>query len=58
MSAKSAVTSAQATLVQAQQEYQRQADLVAKQVSTQANYDKALAQRDSAASRRAVGASQ
>ncbi len=46
--AKAAVTSAQATLTQAQAEYQRQADLVGKQVSTQANYDKALAQRDSA----------
>jgi RND family efflux transporter MFP subunit len=45
--AKAAVTSAQATLTQAQAEYQRQADLVGKQVSTQANYDKALAQRDS-----------
>jgi RND family efflux transporter MFP subunit len=41
------VTSAQATLTQNQAEYQRQADLVQKQVSTQANYDKALAQRDS-----------
>lgn len=46
--AKAAVTSSQATLTQAQAEYQRQADLVSKQVSTQANYDKALAQRDSA----------
>jgi RND family efflux transporter MFP subunit len=45
--AKAAVTSAQASLVQYQQEYQRQADLITKQVSTQANYDKALAQRDS-----------
>ncbi len=45
--AQASVTSAKATLVQAQQEYDRQADLVAKQVSTQANYDKALAQRDS-----------
>ena len=39
--------SAQATLTQNQAEYQRQADLIQKQVSTQANYDKALAQRDS-----------
>src|SRR5689334_6767580 len=46
--AKAAVTSAQATLTQAEAEYQRQAQLVGKQVSTQANYDKALAQRDSA----------
>src|SRR5580704_11736871 len=45
--AKAAVTSAQATLTQAQAEFQRQADLIQKQVSTQANYDKALAQRDS-----------
>src|SRR5580704_9697017 len=46
--AKAAVTSSQATLTQTQAEYQRQAELVQKQVSTQANYDKALAQRDSA----------
>jgi RND family efflux transporter MFP subunit len=46
--AKSAVTSAQATLTQAEAEFKRQADLITKQVSTQANYDKALAQRDSA----------
>lgn len=45
--AKASVTSAQATLTQAEAEYKRQADLVGKQVSTQANYDKALAQRDS-----------
>jgi len=45
--AKASVLSAQAALTQAQAEYQRQADLVGKQVSTQANYDKALAQRDS-----------
>ncbi len=56
--AKASVTSAQASLVQAQQEYQRQADLVAKQVSTQANYDKALAQRELGASRRPIGPSQ
>ena len=41
--AKASVTSAQATLTQAQAEYQRQAELIQKQVSTQANYDKALA---------------
>jgi RND family efflux transporter MFP subunit len=46
--AKAAVTSAQATLTQAEAEFTRQAELMAKQVSTQANYDKALAQRDSA----------
>ena len=46
--AKASVTSAQANLKQAQQEYDRQAELVGKQVSTQANYDKALASRDSA----------
>src|SRR4029077_5704450 len=46
--AKAAVTSAQATLTQTQAEFQRQADLIQKQVSTQANYDKALAGRDSA----------
>ncbi|MGH6741827.1 MAG: efflux RND transporter periplasmic adaptor subunit, partial [Bradyrhizobium sp.] len=46
--AKSSVISAQATLTQAEAEFKRQADLITKQVSTQANYDKALAQRDSA----------
>jgi RND family efflux transporter MFP subunit len=46
--AKASVTSAQANLKQAEAEYGRQADLVTKQVSTQANYDKALASRDSA----------
>ncbi|MGB7035223.1 MAG: efflux RND transporter periplasmic adaptor subunit, partial [Xanthobacteraceae bacterium] len=46
--AKAAVVSAQATLTQAQAEFQRQADLITRQVSTQANYDKALAARDSA----------
>jgi RND family efflux transporter MFP subunit len=46
--AKASVTSAQANLTQTQAEYDRQADLVKKQVSTQANYDKALASRDSA----------
>jgi RND family efflux transporter MFP subunit len=45
--AKATVISAQATLVQALAEFQRQADLIGKQISTQANYDKALAQRDS-----------
>jgi RND family efflux transporter MFP subunit len=47
-SAKAAVVSSQASLTQAEAEYQRQADLITRQVSTQANYDKALAQRDSA----------
>ena len=45
--AKASVTSAQATLTQAEAEYKRQADLVGKQVSTQANYDKALAPTNS-----------
>jgi RND family efflux transporter MFP subunit len=45
--AKATVISAQASLTQAQAEFQRQADLITKQVSTQANYDKALAARDS-----------
>jgi RND family efflux transporter MFP subunit len=46
--AKSAVIGAQATLTQTQAEYDRQATLIKTQVSTQANYDKALAARDSA----------
>jgi RND family efflux transporter MFP subunit len=46
--AKASVVSAAATLKQDEAEYQRQADLVSRQVSTQANYDKALAARDSA----------
>ena len=37
---------AKAQLQQSQAEFDRQADLVKRQVSTQANYDKALAQRD------------
>jgi RND family efflux transporter MFP subunit len=45
--ATAAVASAKANLTQSQAEFQRQADLVTRQVSTQANYDKALAQRDS-----------
>jgi RND family efflux transporter MFP subunit len=45
-SAQAAVASAKANLKQSEAEYQRQADLVTRQVSTQANYDKALAQRD------------
>jgi RND family efflux transporter MFP subunit len=45
--AKAAVTSAKATLKQNEAEFERQATLVTKQVSTQANYDKALALRDS-----------
>jgi RND family efflux transporter MFP subunit len=45
--AKAAVTSAKATLKQNEAEFARQATLVTKQVSTQANYDKWLALRDS-----------
>jgi RND family efflux transporter MFP subunit len=45
--AKAAVTSAKATLKQNEAEFARQATLVTKQVSTQANYDKQLALRDS-----------
>jgi RND family efflux transporter MFP subunit len=47
-SAKASVISAKATLKQNETEYQRQADLVAKQFASQANYDKALQQRDTA----------
>jgi RND family efflux transporter MFP subunit len=45
--AKASVISASATLKQAEAEYQRQADLVGRQIATQAAYDRALAQRDS-----------
>jgi RND family efflux transporter MFP subunit len=45
--AKAAETGAEATLKQAQAAYERQADLVARGTSTQANYDQALAARDS-----------
>jgi RND family efflux transporter MFP subunit len=45
--AQASVTSASATLKQAEAEYQRQADLVARQIATQAAYDRALAVRDS-----------
>jgi RND family efflux transporter MFP subunit len=45
--AKAQQDSAQAALLQSQAEFDRQADLISRQVSTQANYDKALAQRDS-----------
>ena len=45
--AVAAVDSAKAQLINSQAEFDRQADLVRRQVSTQANYDKALAQRDS-----------
>ena len=45
--AKAAVTSAKATLKQNEAEFARQATLVTKRVSTQANYDKALALRNS-----------
>jgi RND family efflux transporter MFP subunit len=45
--AKAAESGAEATLKQAQAAYERQADLVARGTSTQANYDQALAARDS-----------
>jgi RND family efflux transporter MFP subunit len=45
--AVAAVDGAKAQLANSQAEFDRQADLVKRQVSTQANYDKALAQRDS-----------
>jgi RND family efflux transporter MFP subunit len=44
--AKASVVSAQATLTQNEAEYQRQADLLKRQVSAQVSYDQALAQRD------------
>lgn len=44
--AKAAEDGAKAQLLQSQAEFDRQADLIKRQVSTQANYDKALAQRD------------
>ena len=46
-SAKASVIIAQATLKQNEAEYERQADLVSRQVATQAAYDNALAQRNS-----------
>ena len=42
----------------AQAEFERQADLVKRQVSTQANYDKALAQRDTDKANRRTGPGQ
>jgi RND family efflux transporter MFP subunit len=45
--AKASVKSARATLTQNEAEYQRQADLLTRQVSAQNTYDKALAARDS-----------
>jgi RND family efflux transporter MFP subunit len=45
--AKAAEVGAKAALTQAEAEFKRQADLQSRGVSTQANYDKALAQRDS-----------
>jgi RND family efflux transporter MFP subunit len=45
---KAAVTSAKATLLVKQQDFQRQADLLQRQVSAQVTYDQALAARDSA----------
>jgi RND family efflux transporter MFP subunit len=47
-SAKASVTSAQATLLVKQQDFDRQADLLKRQVSAQVTYDQALAARDSA----------
>jgi RND family efflux transporter MFP subunit len=44
--AKAAEDGAKAQLLNAEAEFKRQGDLVKRQVSTQANYDKALAQRD------------
>jgi RND family efflux transporter MFP subunit len=44
--AKAAEDAAKAALVQSEAEFARQADLISRNVSTQANYDKALAQRD------------
>lgn len=44
--AKAAEEGAKAVLVQAEAELQRRTDLLKRQVSTQADYDKALAQRD------------
>jgi RND family efflux transporter MFP subunit len=46
--AKASVKSAEATLTQNETEYQRQADLLKRQVSAQVAYDQALAQRDTA----------
>jgi RND family efflux transporter MFP subunit len=48
--AKAAQTGAEASLKQAQAAYDRQKDLLSRQVSTQAQYDQALATRDSAQS--------
>jgi RND family efflux transporter MFP subunit len=45
--AVASVDAAKAQLANSEAEFERQADLVKRQVSTQANYDKALAQRDS-----------
>lgn len=44
--AKAAEDGARASLAKSQAEFERQADLVKRQVSTPANYDKALAERD------------
>jgi RND family efflux transporter MFP subunit len=46
--AKASVKSAEATLAQNEAEYQRQTDLLKRQVSAQVAYDQALAQRDTA----------
>jgi RND family efflux transporter MFP subunit len=44
--ARASQAAAEANLKQAEAEFKRQEELIVKQVSTQANYDKALAQRD------------
>src|ERR1043166_5304357 len=48
--AKAAEAGADATLKQAQQNFQRQTDLLARQTASQASYDQALATRDSSQS--------
>lgn len=48
VAAKASVTSAQAVLLVKQQDFDRQADLLKRQVSAQVTYDQALAARDSA----------
>jgi RND family efflux transporter MFP subunit len=46
--AKSSVARAQAKLMQAEADFKRQANLITKQATSQAEYDKALAQRETA----------
>src|SRR3954470_904466 len=48
--AKAAEVGADATLKQAQQNFQRQSDLLSRQISAQVTYDQALATRDSSQS--------